>query len=82
MGEGVEDGDEAVDGVEREGGNGGDVAGGEEGGLEEEEEGEGGAEVGEGEGAVEGARDGGCEGLWLLEGCGGCRGRVGPVAIW
>lgn len=33
LGEGVEDGDEAVDGVEGEGGDGGDVAGAEEGGL-------------------------------------------------
>ena len=52
LGEGVEDGYEAVDGVEREGGEGGDVAGGEEGGLEEVEEEEGDAGVGEGEGAV------------------------------
>lgn len=52
LGEGVEDGDEAVDAVEGEGGDGGDVAGGEEGGLDEVEEEEGGADVGEGEGAV------------------------------
>ena len=38
LGEGVEDRDEAVDSVEGEGGDGGDVAGGEEGRLEEEEE--------------------------------------------
>lgn len=48
----VEDGDEAVDGVEGEGGDGGDVAGAEEGGLQEEEEEEADAGVGEGEGAV------------------------------
>lgn len=52
LGEGVEDWDEAVDGVEGEGSEGGDVAGGEEGGLEEVEEEEGNAGVGEGEGAV------------------------------
>lgn len=52
MGEGVEDGYETVDRVEGEGGEGGDVAGGEEGGLEEVEEEEGDAGVGEGEGAV------------------------------
>lgn len=52
LGEGVEDWDEAVDGVEGEGGKGGNVAGGEEGGLEEVEEEEGDAGVGEGEGAV------------------------------
>lgn len=54
LGERVEDGDEAVDGVERKGGDGGDVSGGEKCGLEEEEEEESGAEVGEGEGAVGG----------------------------
>lgn len=54
LGDGVEDGEEAVDGVEGEGGEGGDVARGEEGGLEEVEEEEGGAGVGEGEGAVPG----------------------------
>lgn len=58
MGEGVEDWDEAVDGVEGEGGEGGDVAGGEEGGLEKIEEEEGGAGVGEGEGAVWGGLGG------------------------
>lgn len=52
LGEGGEDGEEAVDAVEGEGGEGGDVGGGEEGGLEVVEEEEGGAEVGEGEGAV------------------------------
>ena len=52
MREGVEDGDEAVDGVEGEGGDGGDVAGAEEGGLEEEEEEEADASVRKGEGAV------------------------------
>ena len=46
--EGVKDGDQARDAVEGEGGNGGDVAGAEEGGLEEEEEEEGDAGVGEG----------------------------------
>lgn len=50
--EGVEDGEEAVDRVEGEGGQGGDVARGEEGGLEEVEEEEGDAGVGEGEGPV------------------------------
>lgn len=48
LGEGVEDGDEPGDAVEGEGGDGGDVAGAEEGGLEEEEEEEGDAGVGEG----------------------------------
>ena len=52
LGERVEDGDEAVDGFEGEGGDGGDVARGEEGGLEEVEEEEGDAGVGEGERAV------------------------------
>lgn len=52
--EGREDGDEAVDGVEGEGGNGGDVAGGEEGGLQQVEEEEGDAGVGEGEGPIRG----------------------------
>ena len=52
LGERVEDGYEAVDGVKGEGGEGGDVAGGEEGGLEEVEEEEGDAGVSEGEGAV------------------------------
>lgn len=52
MGEGVKDGDEAVDGVEGECRDGGDVACGEEGGLEEVEEEEADAGVGEGEGAV------------------------------
>lgn len=55
LGEGVEDGDEPVDGVEGEGGDGGDVARGEEGGLEEVEEEEGDAGVGEGEWSVGGA---------------------------
>lgn len=59
LGEGVEDGYETVDGVEGEGGEGGDVAGGEEGGLEEVEEEEGDAGVGEGQGAV---LRGGCVG--------------------
>ena len=49
MGEGVKDGDQAVDGVERKGGDGGDVAGGEEGGLDEVEEEERGSEVGDGQ---------------------------------
>lgn len=48
LGEGVEDRDEPVDGVEAEGGDGRDVAGGEEGGLEEVEEEEGDAHVGDG----------------------------------
>lgn len=52
LGERVEDGDEPVDGVEGEGGYGGDVTGGEKGGLEEVEEEEGDAGVGEGEGSV------------------------------
>lgn len=52
MRERVEDRDEPVDGVEGEGRNGGDVTGGEEGGLKEKEEEEGGAELAEGEGAV------------------------------
>ncbi len=46
--EGVEDGEQPVDGVEAEGGDGRDVAGGEEGGLEQVEEEEGDAEVGDG----------------------------------
>lgn len=50
--EGIEDRDETVDGVEREGRDGGDVAGGEEGSLKEEEEEESGAEVSECERAV------------------------------
>jgi hypothetical protein len=71
---GVEDGDQAVDGVEGEGGDRGDVAGAEEGGLQEEEEEEADAGVGEGEGAV----DAGLEGA--VAGVGGCCGggkRVG-----
>ena len=52
MGEGVENRYETVDGVEREGGDGGDVAGREECGLEEVEEEKGDAGVGKGEGAV------------------------------
>ena len=52
MRKGVEDGDQAVDGVEGEGGDGGDVAGAEEGGLQEEEEEEADSGVGEVEGAV------------------------------
>lgn len=52
LAEGVENGDEAVDAVEGERGDGGDVAGAEEGGLQEEEEKEGDAGVGEVEGAV------------------------------
>lgn len=62
MGEGIKDWNEAVDGVEGEGGDGSDVAGGEEGRLEEVEEKEGDAGVGEGEGAV-GA-------LWFVGGFG------------
>lgn len=54
LGERVEDGDEPVDGVKGERGDGGDVAGGEEGRLEEVEEEEGDAAVGEGEGPVGG----------------------------
>lgn len=79
LGEGVEDGDEAVDCVEGEGRDGGDVAGAEEGALQEEEEEEGGAGVGEGEGAVGGGccrgggggGDGGFPGvvLALVRGC-------------
>jgi len=45
--EGVKDGDEAVDGVETEGRDGGNVASAEEGGLEEGEEKQGDAGVGE-----------------------------------
>lgn len=52
MRKGVEDGDETVDGVEREGGDGGYVAGGEEGGLDEEEEEDCWSEVRERERAV------------------------------
>ncbi len=52
MGEGIKDRDEAVDTIKGERGEGGDVAGGEEGGLEEVEEEEGGPDVGESEGAV------------------------------
>lgn len=47
MGEGVENWDEAVDGVEGEGGYGGDVAGGKKCGLKEKKEEEGWAEVSE-----------------------------------
>lgn len=52
MAEGVEEGDEAIDAIEGKGGDGGDVAGAEEGGLQEKEEEEGNASVGEVEGAV------------------------------
>lgn len=52
MAERVEDGDEAVDGIEGEGGYTGDVSGGEERGLQEEEEEQRDASVGEGESAV------------------------------
>lgn len=51
MTEGLEDGDQAEDSVEGEGGDGGDVAGAEEGGVREVKEEEGDAGVGEVEGS-------------------------------
>ena len=60
MREGVEDRDQAVDGVKGEGGDGRDIANREEGGLDQVEEEEGDAGVGEGQGAV---------GRWFGGGC-------------
>ena len=54
MGERREDWNKPVDAVEAEGGDGGFVAGGEEGGLEKVENEKGGAEVGQCERAVVG----------------------------
>ena len=52
MGERVEDRDQAVDGVKGEGGDGSDVAGAEESGLQQEEEEEADAGIRECKGAV------------------------------
>ena len=51
MGKGIENRDEAIDGVKGEGGYGGDITSAEEGRLEQKEKDQGGAEIGSREGA-------------------------------